>query len=218
VNELIFFGHIFIVLSFIIGATYLGRGALISFIALQAVLANLLVVKQMSLFGFIVTCSDVFAVGGILSLNVLQEYFGRESAKEAAKVSFLALIFYAFMSQIHIQYLPSSSDATHGAFVSIFSTSTRLICASIATFYLVQQFDYRFFSLLKGNFPFRVVISLCVSQLIDTILFSILGLYGMVESLFDIIILSFTIKCLVIAVSSPFTLCVKRFVRREISV
>ena len=62
-NELIFLFHILLVLSFVLGALRLGKNALLSLLALQAILANLFVVKQISLFGFAVTCSDVFAIG-----------------------------------------------------------------------------------------------------------------------------------------------------------
>lgn len=218
VNELCFLFHVGAVIAFVLLALRMGRGALVALIALLGVLANLFVVKQMSLFGFSVTCSDVFAVGGILSLNLLQEYFGKERAKQAVQISLFSLVFFALMSQIHLFYLPTALDTTQGAFSAIFSSSPRIICASIATFYLVQQFDVRFFGLLKGKLPVRIAISLLISQLLDTTLFSLLGLYGLVESLFDIILVSFLIKCIIIAVNAPFVAFSKRFVKNELSV
>ena len=157
-NEAVVFVHVFVVIGFVLGALRLGKSALIAFIALQGVLANLFVVKQMNLFGFAVTCSDVFAIGGILSLNLLQEYFGKESAKQAVKISLLTLLFFAFMSQIHLFYVPTESDSTQGAFLTIFSQSLRIVFASIGTFYLVQQCDVRFFGILRGKLPMRVAI------------------------------------------------------------
>jgi uncharacterized integral membrane protein (TIGR00697 family) len=218
VNELVFLSHILIVIGFVLLALRLGKSGLIGFIALQGVLANLFVVKQMSLFGFAVTCSDVFAIGGILSLNLLQEYFGKEAAKQAVKISMLTLVFFAFMSQIHLFYAPTEADATQGAFLTIFSQSLRIVIASIGTFYLVQQFDVRFFGILKGKLPVRVATSLVCSQLLDTVLFSFLGLYGLVESVWDIILVSFLIKCLIIATSSPFVGFSKRFVKDELPI
>jgi hypothetical protein len=215
-NELIFFSHILLVVGFLLLSLRMGERALVGFVALQGVLANLFVLKQIDLFGFEVTCTDVFAIGGILSLNLLQEYFGKRSAKQAIHLSLLALIFFSLCSQIHLLYLPTSHDATQNAFATLFSTSPRIVFASIATFYLVQQFDVRFFPLLKGKLSLRIAASLFVSQLLDTILFSLLGLYGLVASLFDIILVSFLIKCIIIAVSSPFVSFSKRFVKHEI--
>lgn len=217
-NELIFLGHILVVVGFVLGALRLGAGALTALIALQGVLANVFVVKQMTLFGFSVTCSDVFAIGGILSLNLLQEYFGKERAKKAIKISLWSLFFFALMAQIHLLYVPASQDTTQGAFLSIFSSSLRIIFASIATFFVVQQFDIRLFPLLKGSLPLRIGLSLFFSQLLDTVLFSLLGLYGLVASVFDIIVVSFLLKCLIILISAPFSAFSKRFVKNELSI
>ncbi len=217
-NEVLFLLHTFFVVAFVLIALRLGKSALLIAIALQAVLANLFVMKQISLFGFAVTCSDVFAIGAILSLNLLQEYFGKESARQAASISLFALLFFVLMSQIHLLYTPTELDTAHIAFFTILSASPRLIFASIATFYVVQQFDIRFFGWLKGKLPLRVAISLLMSQLFDTVLFSFLGLYGLVESVFDIIVVSFLIKCAIIALSSPFVAFSKRFVRHDIPI
>lgn len=217
-NELIFFAHTLIVILFALFALRMGPSCLIAWIVLQGIFANLFVVKQIDLFGFAVTCSDVFAIGGILSLNLLQEYFGKDKAKSALKISLFSLLFFIAMAEIHLQYIPNASDVTHSAFFTIFSSSPRIVLASIATFFIVQQFDVRFFSFLKGALPSRIAISLFCSQLLDTILFSYLGLYQLVESVFDIIIVSFLIKCIVILISAPFTTFSKRFVRHELSV
>lgn len=212
-NEFILIFHIAVVVAFVLGALRLGKSSLIALIALQGVLANLFVVKQMSLFGFSVTCSDVFAVGGILALNLLQEYFGKEAAKEAVRISLLTLLFFAFMAQVHLLYMPTLHDATQTAFQTLFSSSFRIVFASIATFYLVQKFDVRFFGLLRGKLPIRIAISLLCSQFLDTVLFSFLGLYGLVESIFDIVLVSFLIKCLIIGASSPFVSFSKKVVK-----
>lgn len=212
-NEWLFFFHIFTVVAFSLLALRLGKTALVTFIALQGVLANIFVVKQMTLFNFSVTCSDVFAVGAILSLNLLQEYFGKESAKEAARVSLFALAFFVLMSQIHLIYAPAPFDATQSAFLTIFAPTFRIVAASVATLFLVQQVDVRLFGLLKGPLALRIATSLVCSQALDTVLFSFLGLYGLVESIMGIIVFSFLVKCLVIGTASPFVVFSKRVVK-----
>ena len=220
-NEVLFFTHILLVLFFLAFAIRLGKEALIAFVSLAGVLANLFVVKEMTLFGLQVTCSDVFAIGGILGLNLLQEIFGKEAAKKAIRASLLALVFFACMSQIHLLYHPSDADQTHLSFASILSSAPRIIAASIGVYYVVQRFDLLFFSSLKrfiSNLTLRLLASLLVSQAIDTILFSFLGLYGIVESLFDIILVSYIVKCSIIACGGPIAALFKRIVQvKEIS-
>lgn len=217
-NEFLFFTHVFLVAGGTLASLRLGKSALTALIVLQAVLANLFVVKQMSLFGFTVTCSDVFAVGGILGLNLLQEYFGKEAALKAVKISFLNMIFFIVMAQMHLWYAPSSGDVTHEAFSLILSATPRIVIASVSVYFLVQKLDIILFVWLKTLFqgaqlPWRIGVSLILTQCIDTILFSFLGLYGIVSSVFDVIVMSFSIKCLIIFCSTPFIALSKRWVR-----
>jgi queuosine precursor transporter len=212
-NEFIFIIHIFLVLGFGLGALRLGREALICWVAIQALLANLFVIKQIFFFGFEVTCSDVFAVGCLLGLNLLQEYFGKESAKKAGWICFFTLLFFAAMSQVHLAYFPSPHDTTQQAFIDILSPAPRLLIASLVTFIIVQQCDLRLFQKLRAHLPsfsLRSGISICLSQLLDTALFSFLGLYGLVNSLFDIVFISFLIKFLIILFMTPFTTFAKK--------
>lgn len=208
-NEILFFFQIILVIGFVLGALKLGKEALTSWVVIQAIVANLFVVKQITLFGFQVTASDVFAIGSLLALNLLQEFFSRESANKATLVCFYIMLFFASISQIHLLFEPNNHDFSHSSFVTILSLSPRLLFASMTVFFLVQQVDIHLFGFLKNNFPkwgfaFRLSLSLILSQLLDTILFSFIGLYGIVDSLFDIILVSFLIKLIVIFFSAPF--------------
>lgn len=212
-NEILFFAHILVVVGF--AAFALRRAALVPFVVLQALLANLFVTKQMVLFGLTVTCSDVYSIGCLLSLNLLQEFFGKEEAKKAIEVSFLSMVFFALMSQVHLLYVPSPSDTAHSACLQLFSSTPRIIFASIAVFYFVQKIDMKLFGYLQKRFcgrqlSLRLVISLVASQFVDTVLFSFLGLYGIVSPLFDIIVVSLMAKGLAIAASAPFTALIRR--------
>lgn len=217
-NEIFFLTHVFLVIGFTIGATRIGNAALASLIALQGVLANLFVVKQMDLFGMSVTCSDVFAVGSIMGLNLMQEHFGKEAAKKAITISFFSMVFFVAASQIHLWYAPSLYDQTHPAFVLILSSTPRIVLASIFVFFLVQKWDVLFFGWFKkalsgGYLPIRMGVSLVLSQFIDTVLFTYLGLYGTVACPWDVIAVSFAVKCLIIGCSAPLAALSKRFVK-----
>lgn len=217
-NEALFFAHVIFVLGFILIAYKMGSSTLTSLVVLLGILANVFVVKQMDLFYWTVTCSDVFAIGGILGLNLLQEGWGQEAASKAIRVSLLCQIFFVAMAQVHLLYVPSVADKTQEAFSMILSSSPRIVFASIAVYYAVQKIDVRIFGFLKNFFaskflPFRLSLSLLLSQLLDTVLFSFLGLYGLVESIVDVIFMSYLIKCIIIASSSTFIAAAKRWVR-----
>jgi uncharacterized integral membrane protein (TIGR00697 family) len=59
--------------------------------------------------------------------------------------------------------------------------------------------------------PLRNSCSLFCSQAVDTILFTFLGLYGIVSSLVDIMTMSFVIKVLIITLFAPFLALAKKY-------
>jgi len=206
-NEFLFFSQIFLVAIFALGALRLGKEALICWVVIQALIANLFVLKQITLFGFDVTASDAFAIGSLLGLNFLQEYFSKEDAKKATWVCFFFMIFFTLVSQLHLFYKPSTYDSAHAAFETILSPSPRLLLASMSVFFIVQRIDILFFKFLKvrlpkASFALRSTLALIVSQSLDTVFFSFAGLYGIVNSVIDIILISLAVKLIVIFCST----------------
>ncbi len=204
-NEFVLIIQIALVVGTSVLAARVSKEALFILISLQAVTANLLVLKQVYLFGLHVTCSDAFAIGSILSLNLLQERFGREESQRATWLCFGSMLFFALSTQIHLLYTPSAADTMHGHYAKLLSPAPRLFLASIASFFLVQQFDVRFYAFLKRRLSSwrwgtRSTISLLASQFLDTFLFSTLGLWGLVDSLPQIFIFSYAMKILIIFV------------------
>lgn len=195
---------IFLTQLLIIGITTLimhrlGQAALIAFICVQAILANLFVLKQIELFTLNATASDAYMIGCVLTLNLLQEYHGKEAARKTIWISFVALLFYTLMSQLHILYIPHGADSTHVHYEALLSYMPRLATASLVVYLLVQYFDTFFYALMRRLWAskymtLRNIISVTASQLLDTILFSFLGLYGIMDNIMQIMTVSFIIK------------------------
>ena len=98
----------------------------------------------------------------------------------------------------------------------------RIVIASLTSYVLVLQLDAFIYGFLKERFQDRYFVwrnyaSLALTQFVDTVLFTFLGLWGINESfskistLFDIILVSFSIKLLVIAIAVPFVTYAKNF-------
>ncbi|MCF7800297.1 queuosine precursor transporter [Candidatus Babeliales bacterium] len=213
-NELFFLLQIITVIIFVLASLYLGSQALVSFVCVQVVLANLFVTKQITLFGLNATCSDVFIVGSILGINLVQEYFSENLAKKTIYISFFISIFYLIMSQIHVFYIPNSYDYMQEHFVKILNFMPRITIASIIAYFVIQVLNLSFYKFLKKVFldkylVTRNFISIVVVQLLDTLIFASIGLCGIVNSILPIILISFTIKLIVILISTPFINLVK---------
>ncbi len=221
-NELVFLGYIFVVSSGALLALRFGKEGLVGFICVQAVLVNLFVTKQITLFGFTATASDALAVGITLSLNLLQEYFQKPAAIKAIWVSFYCALFYTVLSLLHITYIPALTDTSSTLFQTLLAPMPRLVGASLVTYLIVQFTDATLYGLLKSFFKDHYFVArnyatLALTQLLDTILFSFLGLYGLNESfsqistLIDIIVVSYIIKLVVIFIAVPYVRLARTF-------
>ncbi|MBT4856343.1 queuosine precursor transporter [bacterium] len=207
-NELIFFSHIIVISVGNIIALRFGKEALVAFLCIQALIANIFVSKQILLFGLCVTGTDAFIIGCDLSLNLLQEYFGRKVANKTIWISFSVLLFYLVMTQIQLFYIPNCYDTMHPHFQMILGMAPRIILASLVAYLTAIKVEYILYQWLKSKLNGRFLIlrnygAIIVSQLLDTIIFSILGLWGSVHSIIHIMILSYIIKLIALFIATP---------------
>lgn len=214
-NELIFLLHSLFIGASALGFYVLGPYALVTFISVQCVLANIFVLKQTTLFGLNATCSDAFTIGATLGLNLLQEYWGKDITRRAILINMATLVFYIIVSQIHLAYIASPFDTMQCSYLNLFSTAPRIVIASITVYYISQLVDYHVYGFLKTWWHKRFLVlrtfsSTAISQAVDTILFSFLGLYGIVDNIWQIIIVSYGIKLLAVLITSPFIALSKR--------
>jgi hypothetical protein len=217
-NESIFLLHSILISIFALSALRFGKEALIAFIALQSILANLFVLKETTLLGLTATCSDAFAIGAVLGLNLLQEYYGRDLTKKSIWISFYLMIFYGIVSQLHLAYAPGNLDMTQPHYAALFGFMPRLVIASMITYLIAQFFDAWLYGALKERFNNRYLIirnitSISISQFVDTLLFSFLGLYGIIHDIWHIILISYAIKLAAIALSAPFIALSRKIIK-----
>lgn len=170
---------------------------------------NLFVLKQINLLGLEVTASESLAVGYLLGLSLIQEFYGRKAARQHVLISMTVSIGFLILAWVHLSYSPNSYDLAHSLYVQLLKPLPRLIGASLLSFLTIQVVDIAFFQYLRQKtqgkwFAGRTGLTLILSQLLDTLLFSFLGLYGLVHNIIHIMIVSFTIKVVVIFFSLPF--------------
>ncbi len=214
-NELLFFLHVALAAAFAFGALRLGKEALCAYSALLAALANFFVLKQTELFGLSASCGDIFAVASLLSLNLLQEHFGKEAAQKAIRISFFSMLFFGLISQIHLAYRPGPADFAHEHYASILGLAPRLFFASVASFFFVQQADIKIFSwasrrLKNASLGLRSCLTLAAAETLDTVLFSLLGLWGAFPNLGSIFLASLLIKLAAVFALFAFSLFRRR--------
>jgi queuosine precursor transporter len=148
-------------------------------------------------------------VGATIGLNMLQEYFGKEIAKKTIWINFFLLIFYAIVSQIHLIYIPHAADTMHLHFMPLLGFMPRIVVASFSVYWISQMADYYLYGFLRKTLHNKCIIlrnyaSIALCQLLDTVLFSFVGLYGIIDNIWEVIIISYMIKLASIIIATPF--------------
>jgi len=208
-NFLILCIQILCIGTFSLVALRIGEKALNAWLCVLALGMNIFVLKQITLFGWDVTGTDALTVGYILGLSLIQEYYGSRAARMHVGMAFLISLGFILLSYIQLAYHPNAYDSAHSHLCFIFIPLPRILGASLLSFLLVQLVDIRIFSVLRRKFKGRLFAAragMCClfSQILDTIFFSFVGLYGLVENIGHIILLSLFLKIFITFISTPF--------------
>lgn len=207
-NEILFAISIAVTLFFSYAALFLGQEFLTATVIIFGTLANFFVIKEISLFGKAVSCTDVFFVGMVLCINFLEEFFGRKSSSRTITAYTMSMIIFLIFKSIHLSFIPTAFDTTQNHFAIILGASNRIILSSIIVSFITLNLDrilYRFLSnFLDIKFIFlKNFITGSVSQLIDTILFSYLAVSQYFSNMHDLISFSYMVKIIVLVAMMP---------------
>jgi uncharacterized integral membrane protein (TIGR00697 family) len=148
----------------------------------------------------------------------LQEFYGKDVARKTIWASFFVLCVYVILSLLHCAYEPNRFDTTQALFMRLLFPMPRLVIASLVAYLVAANVEYYFYGFLKNLtrgrfFVFRNYATVTVSQLIDTVLFSFIGLYGMVGNMFHVVLFSYCIKLAIVVFAAPVLSCA-RYIKR----
>jgi len=214
-NNLLFILQIIIGLSFTLIAFKFGLTWLMALIAVQAVIMNIFVLKMMNVFSFEITGGNVLYASIFLGTDIICEHYGKDKARQAVWIGFFSSMFFIIMSQFITLYTPSTlgdSLFLHETLATIFSTTPRIVIASMVSYLISQNLDIFIYTTIKnitkGKFLWlRNNGSTFISQLFDSIFFTFAGLYGIVanaENVWQIIFFTYTIKIIIAIMDTPF--------------
>lgn len=196
---------------------FFGKNGLLAFNVLATLLANIEVLLLVKAFGVEMTLGNVMFASTFLITDILSENHSRKDANRAVVIStFCSLVFIA-ISQMWLLYTPGENDWASGAFHTIFSSTPRIVCASLLVYLISQLTDVwlyhkwwewcrkRFGDEKKGLW-IRNNGSTMVSQLLNTLLYTFFAFYGTydIKTLMSIFISSYIIYIITSLLDTPF--------------
>lgn len=201
-----------LVLSFILVIViykYLGKVGLFLWICLSTIIANIESVKLITLFGIETSLGNILYGSTFLATDIINVKYGEKEAKKTIVVGFISMMIMTLFMTLCLLYSPSINDFSQESLKTIFTVNIRVSIASIIAFSISQLLDARLFQMLHKKYNKLWLsnnVSTMISQIVDTIIFSIITYYGLVSnnSLIQIIVSMYLFKFIIALCDTPF--------------
>ncbi len=170
-----------------------GKTGLQVAIATSILLANLQGPKLTIIFGFQTSLGVIFYSSIFFATDVLSENFGKKAAAKAVWMGFAVSIIVVLMLSLALLYQPSDRIGTaelsrniHEAFETIVNFTPRFVIGSLLAYLISQRFDVWAFHRIKELTGERWLwlrnnLSTMSSQIIDTVVYSLVAWWGIVD-------------------------------------
>ncbi len=218
-NELLFLCFSVFLLALGLTAFRFGKMYIFVLIAVYSILMNIFVLKQFTLFGMVVTGGNALYGAVFLLTDILSEHYGKKEAFKAVIVGFLTSAVFVVATQVLLAFGPNEFDFAHPSLATLFTVTPRILMGSMLAYAIAQSFDvWAFDRILKWTGRKYLFLrnngSTLVSQLIDTLIFTAVGLTtfswlpfeGVIttEVFWSVAIATYIIKVIVAFLDTPF--------------
>lgn len=224
-NELLWFGMLAINFGCILLVYRLfGKLGLYIWVPIVAIVANIQVVKYVELFGMTATLGNIVYASSFLVTDILSENHGRREANRAILVGFVALIAMVVLMNLALLFEPDPADTAQPHLVAIFTLLPRITLASLIAYAVSQYHDVWAYHFWKRRLPgpgriwIRNNLSTLVSQLIDSVVFTLAAFLGRVPTsvLVEIVVTTYVLKAVVAVADTPLVYLASRWYRRGV--
>lgn len=218
-NEILFILFTLFLLSLSLIAFRYGKSYIFVLIAIYSLLMNIFVLKQFNLFGLVVTGGNALYGAMFLLTDILTEHYGKREAFKAVWIGFLTSAMFVISTQILLTFTVNEFDFAQPHLVALFGLAPRILFGSMLAFIISQSFDVWAFNKIRQLTNNKYLWlrnngSTLISQFIDTMIFTAVGLTAFVWSPFAGIIstdlfwsvafATYIIKIIVAFLDTPF--------------
>ncbi len=218
-NELLFIGFALFLLSLNLIAFRLGKAYVFALVAVYTVLMNIFVTKQFDLFGLAITGGNALYGALFLLTDLLSEHHGKKQALQAVGIGFAASALFVVSTQVLLAFTPNSADYTQDAMTTLFSVMPRILVGSMLAYAIAQTLDVWLYNRIRQWSGDKMLWlrnngSTLISQLVDTFIFTVVGLTAFtwlpfegiipVELFWPVFVTTYVIKVLMALLDTPF--------------
>jgi uncharacterized integral membrane protein (TIGR00697 family) len=203
---------------------YFGRIGLFIWIPIATIVANLQVLKTVELFGLTATLGNIVYASSFLVTDILSENYGKRDARRAVSIGFISIFALVGLMNLALLFDPDASDFAQPHLVALFEILPRVTGASLIAYLISQYHDVWAYHFWKSRFPAQRLIwvrnnlSTIVSQLIDSVVFSLLAFLGVfdIAVVLEIAATTYLFKLIVAVADTPLVYLASHWHSREV--
>ncbi len=193
-NELLLIGSVILIYGAVLMSYRIfGKIGLYAMTVLATVLANIEVLLLIDGFGMEQTLGNVMFASTYLITDILSENEGKKAASRAVWLGAMASVLMLLFTQYWVLYIPADSDWAREHITAIFSTTPRMMLASLLGYIVSQRFDvwlyhrwWAFTTKKTGDSKrflwLRNNGSTLISQVVNTVIFTLIAFAGWYDS------------------------------------
>ena len=204
-----------------------GKSGLYVFGAIITILANIEVLILVRAFGMEQTLGNVLFASAFLMTDILSENEGKRAATKAVSLGVFASLTMVVISQSWFLYTPCNNDWVFPHISAIFSTTPRLLLASLVGYVVSQKLDVFLYHKIwayterksgdKSRFLWvRNNLATLTAQIVNTLIFNLIAFYGVYEikTLISIVVSSYLIYIVTSLLDTPFLYLARKLTKR----
>ncbi len=206
-NELLLIASLLVEFGAVLAAyLWFGKAGLYGMTVFATIAANIEVMIMITAFGMDQTLGNILFAATFLITDILSENEGKKAANRAVNLGIFISILFILVSQSWLLYQPGAEDWVSPSVKVVFSNTPRMMLTSMAVYAVTQRFDVWLyhkwwdFSTQKWGDSRKYLWlrnngSTLVSQLLNTVLFSVGAFIGIYSTavLISIILSSYVI-------------------------
>lgn len=186
-------------------------------IVVYTLLMNIFVTKQFDAFGFMITGWNALYGATFLLTDLLSEHHGKKTAYKAVMVGFITMILFVVCTQALLLFTPNDFDFSQDSLSTLFSVTPRILLWSMLAFLIAQHTDIFLYNKIKKITKNKYLFlrnngSTLISQLIDTFIFTLVGLTTIwsiewiipAEIFWEVFLATYVIKVIISLIDTPF--------------
>lgn len=143
-----------IILTFsllLISKKLFGKSGVIGFMGLATIMANIFIVKSVTLLGIGATLGNVMFASNFLATDILTESYGVKEARKGVKFAIFSAIAFLLCTQLALAFIPNEIDIAQESMSLMFGITPRITMASVILFALSNFLDVTLYEYLRNK-------------------------------------------------------------------